>query len=348
MNELREKPVGAPAEALPVPRGAMLSRIVSVLGPLFGLVLVLGVFTSINGLRFLSLPNLQTMVADASIVAIAALGMTVVIIGGGIDLSTGSLVALSSVMCAKMLALAGFGDVASLPLSGWAIAFAAGIATGALCGVVNGVAIVGLRVVPFIATLGMLSIARGLAKWQSANQPINVTYGFGDWVQPYVKPEWLLFAPSVWLTLILAILAALMLHRTTFGRHIVALGSSEPTARLCGLRIGWIKIALYALAGAAAGLAGVVQTARLTRGDPSVAVGLELNVIASVVIGGGSFSGGEGSIAGTLAGALVMSALATGATQAGWENYVQEILVGSIIVTAVALDQLRARRLGKY
>lgn len=332
------------AVANPAAPGRAMARAVAVLGPLFGLVLVVGVFTGINGFAFLSLGNLQTMVADASIVAIAALGMTLVIIGGGIDLSTGSVVALSSIMCAKALSAAGFGDSPGLPAWGWAAAFVAGISTGALCGVVNGLAVVGLRVVPFIATLGMLSVARGLAKWQSDSQPINVTYAFGDWVQPYVKPAWLLFSPSVWLALALAVLAAVVLHRTVFGRHVVALGSSEATARLCGLRIGGLKVALYAICGAAAGLAGVVQTARLTRGDPSVAVGLELNVIAAVVIGGGSFNGGEGSILGTLAGALVMSALATGATQAGWENYTQEILVGLIIVFAVALDQLRARR----
>ncbi|MEI7634482.1 MAG: ABC transporter permease [bacterium] len=329
----------------PSARAFSVWRSLAALGPFFGLILVLAVFTAINGPAFLSLPNLQTMVADASIVAIAALGMTLVIIGGGIDLSTGSLVALSSIMCAKALAWGGFADSPALSTWGWTLAFLAGIGTGMFCGAINGSAIVGLRVVPFIATLGMLSVARGGAKWQSHNQPINVTYAFGDWVQPYVKPAWIMLAPSVWLAIVLAVIMGLVLNRTVFGRSIVALGSSEATARLCGLRIGWLKITLYTIAGAFAGLAGVVQTARLTRGDPSVAVGMELNVIAAVVIGGGSLSGGEGSILGTMAGALIMSALATGATQAGWENYVQEILVGLIIVFAVALDQLRARKM---
>jgi len=190
----------------------------------------------------------------------------------------------------------------------------------------------------------MLSVARGVAKWQARNVPIDINYAFGNWVQPFIDPPWLILAPSVWITLLLVVFFSLMLQRTIFGRHVVALGSSEATARLCGLKINRLKIFLYMISGACAGLAGVVQTARLTRGDPSVATGLELNVIAAVVIGGGSLSGGEGSILGTLVGALIMGVLSAGATQAGWENYVQEILVGLIIVLAVAVDQLRARR----
>jgi len=328
-----------------LPHAPSLRRLASALGPLFGLGLIVVIFRIIVGEGFTDWYNVQTILADTTIVAIAALGMTLVIIGGGIDLSTGSVVALASVVCAKSLAGLIGADGAMTPAA-WCAAFGAGIGIGMLCGAINGLAIVGLRVVPFIATLGMLSIARGAAKWQSANIPINITYDFGEWVQPYL-PEgwsWLLVAPSVWLALGLALVFGLVLHRTVYGRHVVALGSSEPTARLCGLRIGWLKISLYVVAGAMAGLAGVVQAARLTRGDPSVGVGLELNVIAAVVIGGGSLMGGEGRILGTLAGALIMSVLATGATQAGWENYIQEILVGLIIVLAVALDQLRARR----
>ena len=326
--------------------GLDLSRLLKAFGPLFGLLIVLGIFTGVNGLGFLSRANIQAMLADSAIVAIAALGMTLVIIGGGIDLSTGSLVAFSSVMCAKLLLYVDPSQDGALSLTYWVVALGAGIGTGMLCGLVNGLSVVFLRVAPFIATLGMLSVARGLAKWQAHNQPIDISYAFGDWVSPASIPgfEWAYFAPSVWLFLLLAIVVALVLHRTVFGRHVVALGSSELTARLCGLRINGLKLSLYMLAGAFAGLAGVLQTARLTRGDPSVAVGLELNVIAAVVIGGGSLSGGEGSILGTLAGALVMSALANGSTQAQWENYVQEILVGMIIVFAVALDQMRARR----
>lgn len=325
--------------------GPRLAGLLSTLGPLLALAIVVVIFRVINGEGFLNRYNIQAILADSAIVTIAALGMTLIIIGGGIDLSTGSVVALSSVLCAKALQGMGTTNLSELELSHWLAAFGVGIGTGMLCGALNGLVIVGLRVVPFIATLGMLSVARGASKWQSDNSPIAVTYAFGNWAQSFVEPAWLLLAPSVWMTFGLALLVGLMLQRTVFGRHIVALGSNEQTARLCGLKVNWLKIGLYTLGGAFAGLAGVVQTARLTQGDPSAAVGLELNVIAAVVIGGGSLMGGEGRVLGTLAGALIMATLTNGATQAGWENYVQEILVGTIIVCAVALDQWRARRL---
>ena len=335
-----------PPPAAPAAARAAFAGTLATLGPLLGLALIVALFAAINGRTFLSPDNFRMILADSVIVAIAALGMTLVIIGGGIDLSTGALVALASVVCARVAA--GLtGDSGDIAPSGWALAIAAGLGTGLACGLANGLAVVGLRVVPFIATLGMLSVARGVAKWQADNSPIPVTYEFGGWVQPWVEGtpwQWMLLPPSVWIAVLLAIVFGLTLTRTVYGRHVVALGSSEPTARLCGLRIGRLKISLYALAGLMAGLAGVVQTSRLTQGDPTVAIGLELNVIAAVVIGGASLSGGEGSILGTLSGALIMAVLLNGATLAGWENYVQEILVGAIIVLAVALDQLRTRR----
>ena len=170
------------------------SRFSSALGPLAGLVLVTGIFTLINGRGFLSLFNLQTILADAAITAIAALGMTLVIIGGGIDLSVGSVVALASVMCAKALASLAPEQAQSLPPAAWAAAFAAGIAIGALCGLVNGLAVVGLRVVPFIATLGMLSVARGLgqvADQQRSDQPspMPLATGFSRSAQAACSPR---------------------------------------------------------------------------------------------------------------------------------------------------------------
>ncbi|HBQ11847.1 MAG TPA: ABC transporter permease, partial [Myxococcales bacterium] len=156
-------------------------------------------------------------------------------------------------------------------------------------------------------------------------------------------PGWLLLAKGVWITLILAVIMALVLRRTVFGVHTFAIGSSEPTARLCGVPVERVKLLVYVLAGAFAGLAGVLQLGRLTVGDPTTAIGLELDVIAAVVIGGGSLSGGRGSIAGALLGAFFMAVLANGCTLSGVPNYVQEILVGAIIIAAVALDHLRRR-----
>jgi ribose transport system permease protein len=155
--------------------------------------------------------------------------------------------------------------------------------------------------------------------------------------------SWLLFPPGVWAMFFLAFLVAILLHYTRLGRHIVAIGSNEQTARLCGIPVAKTKILVYALATAFTGLAGLMQFSRLTVGDPTVAAGLELDVIAAVVIGGGSLSGGEGSVLGTLVGALVMTTIGSGCSQMGWSNYIQEIVTGSIIVSAVALDRLRHR-----
>ncbi|MEW6252356.1 MAG: ABC transporter permease, partial [Planctomycetota bacterium] len=157
-------------------------------------------------------------------------------------------------------------------------------------------------------------------------------------------PEWLRLAPAVWLALGLGLVLAAVLRYTTLGRYTLAIGSNEATARLCGIRVPRVKIAIYVLAGLLTGLAGSMQFARLTQGDPTVAIGLELDVIAAVVIGGGSLSGGQGSIAGTLAGAFLMAYLRNRCTALGWQNYTQEMIVGHIIIIAVAIDQFRVRR----
>ena len=162
-------------------------------------------------------------------------------------------------------------------------------------------------------------------------------------MQKSPDPSFLLVSVGVWLTLGLSLVMGVLLRRTTLGTHAIAVGSNEATARLAGLRVDRIKTGLYVFAGAFAGLAGVMQFARLTVGDPTTALGAELDIIAAVVIGGGSLSGGQGSIAGSLVGAFLMATLANGCTLMGFPNYVQEILIGSIIVGAVFLDQIRAR-----
>jgi len=263
------------------------------------------------------------------------LGMTFVIISGGIDLSAASNIALSSCVIAYIIE-------AGLPL--WLGIFA-GIATGGLIGLINGTLITRLRLVPFIVTLGMLGIARGVAKWMAGNQKIDAPI---TWVNELMarspRPSWLLMAPGVWLMILLAVVMAVILRYTVFGRHVFAIGSSEATARLCGIRTSVTKIVIYSLAGLFCGLSGVMQFSRLTVGDPTVAVGLELDIIAAVVIGGGSLSGGQGSILGSMIGVFIMSFLRNGCTMMGWPNYIQEIIIGVIIVAAVSLDQIRYRR----
>jgi ribose/xylose/arabinose/galactoside ABC-type transport system permease subunit len=221
----------------------------------------------------------------------------------------------------------------------------AGAVLGGLCGLANAGMITRLRVVPFIATLGMWGIARGLAKGLAGEQKIDAP---AAWLGKYVlvrtpEPPCLLLPPGVWVMLLLALLVWLTLRYTTLGRYIFAIGSNESAARLCGIRVERIKIYLYTLAGLCTGLAGVMQFSRLTVGDPTAAVGAELDVIAAVVIGGGSLAGGEGSVFGSLVGALVIQFLRVGCTQAGVPNWVQEMVIGAVIVLAVAIDSLRRR-----
>ncbi|MBU2438322.1 MAG: ABC transporter permease, partial [Acidobacteria bacterium] len=215
-----------------------------------------------------------------------------------------------------------------------------GIMAGGLVGLINGALITSLRLVPFIVTLGMLGIARGVAKWMAGNQKIDTPL---TWVNELMakSPQGLLLAPGVWLMIGLAFLMAALLRYTVFGKHIFAIGSNEATARLCGIRIGRTKLLIYTIGGLFCGLSGVMQFSRLTVGDPTVAVGLELDIIAAVVIGGGSLSGGMGSILGSMIGVFIMAFLRNGSTMMGWPNYIQEIIIGAIIVFAVALDRIR-------
>jgi ribose transport system permease protein len=306
-------------------------------GPIMGLALVILIFSILmeSPGRYLSPFNLRIVLAQTVIVAIGAIGMTLIIISGGIDLSVGSIIALTGVVTALLI------DAGLSPVG----AVAAGILAGGAVGLVNGLVITRLRVVPFIATLGMLGVARGTAKWVAAQQTVNIPETWvNELLVTFPRPAWLLVAPGVWVTLLLAIMAAVMLRNTVFGRRIFALGSNELAARACGISINRLKVWVYALAGLLFGLAGVMQMSRLRQGDPTVAAGSELDVIAAVVIGGGSLSGGEGSIFGSLIGALIMAFLRNGCQQIGWPNYIQEIIIGAIIVVAVAVDRWRTSR----
>lgn len=209
----------------------------------------------------------------------------------------------------------------------------------------NGLLITTLRVIPFIVTLGMLGIARGSAKWLAGNQKIDAPLSWvNNLMSRFPDPPWLVFAPAVWILLLLGVGAAILLNTTVFGRWTFAIGSNEKTARLCGVPVNRMKVVLYTLGGLLTGLAGVMEFSRLTVGDPTVANGTELDVVAAVVIGGGSLNGGEGSILGTLIGVLIMAVLRNGCTMMGWPNYIQEIIIGVIIVMAVAIDRFRTSR----
>lgn len=290
--------------------------------------------------RFCTAENFRTVLVQTATVGVAALGMTLVIVAGGIDLSAGTALSLSAVVLAATL------KSGHSPL----VAVTYCIGTGLLCGLVNGVLISALRLVPFIVTLGTMTIYLGLAKWAANDNTVRPKLDqIPVWLKTLVDPRsefsWFGMASGIWLGLLLAVALALLMRYTVFGRHVFALGSNEATARLCGIPIGWTKIAVYALAGLFVGIAGVYMFSLLTSGEPTSGQGMELKIIAAVVIGGGSLSGGRGSVLGTLAGAGMMGVIGSGCTMLDLSNRVQDMILGVIIVTAVTLDQYRQRRL---
>ncbi len=324
------------------------SRLLSILGPLFALIAVVVVFAVADSIfsessTFLSIPSLQLVGAQNVKIGIAALGMTMIIILGGIDLSVGTAAALCGCLAAMVLDM-GYGIGSAIVVA---------IAGGMLCGLMNGALISLLRLVPFIITLGAMTIFLGLGKFIATDGGTlrPPTGSIPEWLYTMVTirpdPTWLAypllpnFSWGVWLMLGLSVVVAIVLHCTVFGRHIFAIGSNEATARLCGVPVQRTKILVYTIAGFFVGLAGLVDLAFIGEGDASAGMGVELKVIAAVVIGGGSLSGGRGSVLGTLCGVFTMGAINHGCTSLGLENQVEDILVGLIIVAAVYIDRLR-------
>jgi ribose transport system permease protein len=325
-------------------------HLIARLGPLFALVLVIGLFAVAdhwkNGddSQFFTAGNARTVSAPVATVFVAALGMTVVIIAGGIDLSAGTAQSLAATMLAWGLMHPGFAS-----WNPWA-AIALALGTGAACGLANGALIGWLRVVPFIVTLGTMRAYLGFGNalaHETTLRPDTATQ-IPQWLQNWlsVRAEALFwgFPLGVWVAILLALLTAGLLRFTVFGRHVFALGSNETAARLCGINVFWMKIAVYSLAGLFFGIAGLYQFSRLSVGQPTSGLGVELKVIAAVVIGGASLNGGRGSILGTLAGAGIMCVIDSGCTQLGLSNPVQDIVLGVVIISAVAIDQIRQSR----
>ncbi len=422
----------------PTPRTSFLQPVLRALGPFLALSIVIIFFAVADAWQaqaagkpgnFLTLGNVQRVSAATVIVAVAALGMTLIIISGGIDLSAGTALSLCAVVTAWSLkndvallvvhgnSVSGIkvslrdaqkrlhklnGDVSELTVrlqtgaaepqkttieaelatqsatvaqqktlvadletqqkriiaaaptwTPWSapVAVLLALLAGALVGAINGSLVSGLRVVPFIVTLGTMTLFLGIAKLIAEETT----------VRPEItqNPMWLKQLTSssqdamvggmpmaVWITLALAACLAAVLHLTVFGRHVFALGSNEATARLCGIQVARTKILVYALAGVFTGVAGIYQFSRLSSGSSTSGTGLELKIIAAVVIGGGSLSGGRGAVLGTLCGAAIMAVIESGCTQLGFNNPYQDIILGVIIVAAVTLDQFRQRRLG--
>jgi len=312
-------------------------RLLNILGPFLGLLLVIGFFSAIPTVRpyFLTGANFKIILIQTVIVAIGALGMTLIIVSGGIDLSVGSVVALTSVIGATCLVKG----------HSLLLAIIETIAAGAGIGLLNGLAIGGLRMMPFIVTLGMMGIARGTAKWLSGSQVVNAPPEAVGKLMDMGNPTTFFPLPiGVGIAIGLAVVTALIMRGTVFGRYVFAIGANETAARLSGIRVPLQKVIIYTMAGVFFGISGVMQLSRLSEGDPTAAMGLELDIIAAVVIGGASLNGGVGSILGSMIGALLMAVLRNGSVLVGWPTYVQEIIIGAIIIFAVAVDKLRQRQ----
>jgi ribose transport system permease protein len=312
---------------------------IRLLAPYLCLIAVFLLFSFVAPPAFHSGYNLKTLLTQSVIVGIGALGMTLVIVSGGIDLSVGSIIALSTVLMAQILRMY------PEPGTGWPwLALGAAVGTGFLCGLFNGFLSARLRILPFIATLGSMLIFRGVAKWMAQEQTVTAPV---SWINSLMEvdpvPSWLLLASGVWILLALGLVVGFMLRYTAFGRYAYAMGSNETAARYCGIPVVRQRLWIYGLGGAFAGMAGAMQFANLTLGDPTAAEGMELDIIAAVVIGGGSLRGGEGRTAGSLAGALLMTVLRNGCNMAGIPNYAQNIVVGAIIIGAMGLDWVKTK-----
>jgi ribose transport system permease protein len=332
-----------------LPRPAL--RLPAEIGPLLGLVGVFAFFFILLAWggqvgKFVSMDNLQLLMNRNAIPMVVVLGMLFIIVSGGIDLSVGSVVALSAVVTVIAYQIVLF-HTHSMELAG-VVAIAAGIGAGGLCGFANGMAIAWMRLTPFVATLGMMSIARGLAYWLSGRTKITLGHA-PPWVDALQEAGngYLFFDPGVWSALVLAVVGVLVLRFTVFGRYCYAIGSNEATARLCGVNVQWNKVAVYTLAGLLTGWAGVLAFAQGSgSGDPTVKVGLELDVIAAAVIGGASLRGGQGTVLGVLLGVLILGVLENGVTRCGVPLEVKYILIGAIVMVNTALSQWQRKRSG--
>lgn len=315
----------------PASKSSWLRHVITAFGPLIGLAAVCVLFASLRFETFVTHDNFAIILQQTAVIGVTALGMTLVIIAGGIDLSVGSIIALGTVVIALLL------QQGASPL----VAALGGVAVSGLCGAISGLLITRLRLLPFVVTLGMMGALRGAAKGAANEQPV---YPDETWLNGLMQLGGRGGLPGgVWLMLGLALIVALVMRYTRFGRHVFAVGSNELTARLCGVPVERVKLLVYALGGVFAGVGAVLQFSYLTGGDPTTAVGLELNIIAAVVIGGASLTGGQGTITGTLVGALIMSVVANGCIKLGLSNWVQEIVTGGIIIAAVLLDYLRRK-----
>ena len=345
-----------PTSVNPDPAGpdelAATARRLSILNVVFELrafiaLAVLIVVFSVLSDSFLTVTNVITMTKHVAINAVIALGMLLVILKGGIDLSVGSIVGLSGVVAGELLqgVPLGFADAIAYPPV-WAVIVLC-VAVGTLVGTINGMLVTRFKVAPFIATLGMLYVARGAALLISGGTTYpnlagrsdlgNTGFGFLGSGRPLGLPA------SIWLMAILAVAATLVLTKAPFGRWLYATGGNERAAELSGVPVRRVKTIVYVISGACAAVAGLIIASELTSAAPQAGETYELNAIAAVVIGGAALSGGRGTVRGTLVGAFVIGYLADGLVILGVSTFWQILIKGAVIILAVMLDQGQQR-----
>lgn len=322
-----------------LPTGSALHKLSAVLT-----LSILIVAFSLTSPAFFSVNNGLTVLLQTSVIGLLAIGMTLVIITGGIDLSVGSVLALSGVVAGLTIKM----GIPVFP------AMVLGVLAGAACGFVNGFVITKMRITPFVATLGMMLIARGIALQLTGAAPISrLGEAFGKLgngtlfrmveMQPNGFPK-VIFPgipyPAI-LLLVIAVLGAYLLQKRQFGRHVFSVGSNEEAARLSGVSVDRTKIWTYTLSGALAGVAGMVLMSRLVTVQPNEGVMYELDAIAASVIGGASLMGGVGSITGSMIGAFIIGVLRNGLNMAGTSAFIQMIIIGFVVIGAVYVDQVR-------
>jgi inositol transport system permease protein len=310
----------------------------AIIGILLLFIVLLSVLT---GGTFLQPQNLINVIRQVSAIAIIATGMTFVIIINGIDLSVGSIVAVSAVVSTS---LAQTPQASVIMYPGLQVpvivSVLAGLTVGALLGMINGALIAGFKIAPFIATLGMMTAARGIALIYSGGRPISrLNEGFN-----FIGQGDLLWIPvPIWILAIVAIAAHVVLNFTRFGRHTYALGGNEQAARVSGINLSWLKVGIFTLSGFLAGLAGIILASRIGSGNPQLGTGIELDAITAAVIGGTSFNGGVGTIWGTIVGALIIGIINNGLDLLNVSPFMQQVVKGAIIVIAIIIDERKNR-----
>ena len=298
------------------------------------ILVLLWVFLSITADNFLDVTNAKNILRQISVIGIVAAAATLVMVGGGLDLSVGGVAAISGV-CAALLSVHGLGMELAMVL---------GALVGVGVGLVNGILIVNVGLNPVIATLGTLYVSRGVANLLSDGLPIyDVPL---DWSRLGTGTTFSLPTPAVILAIVVAVLWSVQ-RFTLLGKYTVAIGSNFEAARLAGIPVNRVRVALYVISGAAAGIGGIVLSSILNSGQPTAGAGLEFDVIVAAILGGTSLTGGQGSVFGTLIGALIVGTLNNGLNLLGVQSFWQTIVQGLILVGAVALDALVQKRRGR-